>query len=369
MPNLTALDSVRASQQALLWSSAGVACFSGVVEDKLLRIRWNASLRNVFGLADKQVLRGGPLFNDCIAEIDRDKLQTDCNALIDSGVPINATIRIISSGAERRWRVVAERIGHSDRVVGFFQQHLAEVRFDQVPSVSNTRWQSVGRLTLLDEMASAMAHELNQPLAAIATFAQAGERLLNLPQPRLEKAREVFSEMAGQALRAGDLIRHMRSLIKRHPHHNTLLGLDEFIKGFVLVAEPMARTHHVEFSVPTEIPAVSLLLDVTQVQQVLLILFQNALDAVVDAETQFKSIALILAQHENKVIFTVADSGHGIAANTATQLFQPFFSTKENGTGLGLISARNILESYGSHLEYANQPQRGCKFWFALPVC
>jgi C4-dicarboxylate-specific signal transduction histidine kinase len=130
----------------------------------------------------------------------------------------------------------------------------------------------------------------------------------------------------------------------------------------------MARTHHVDFSIPAELPTEFVVVDVTQINQVLSILFQNALDAVNDNDAKKKSIEAIARMKDGKVIIAIADSGKGVAASAATQLFQPFFSTKENGTGLGLISARNILETYGSHLEFSNLPEGGCSFSFALPT-
>ncbi len=365
MADLSSSGSIRTAQQTMLWMAAGFACFSGTINKQHLRIRWNDSLRKLFALAPTQILRGGPLLNHYVIAEDRQRLQQACDALITMSIPIDDIIHINVNGMSKQLRVVVKRVEQSQRVVGFLHVQESTDTSWPVVHVSNSRWQSVGRLTLLDEVAAAMAHELNQPLAAIATFAQAGERLLNLPEPRLEKARQVFAEVAQQALRAGDLIRHMRSLIKRNPPGETQLSVKELIEGFGSLAGPMARIHRVEFSVPTEFPTVSVLVDVIQMHQVLLILFQNALDAVIDHESK-KSIAVTVEHRDSKIIIAITDSGKGISPSTVAKLFQPFFSTKETGTGLGLISARNILESYGSHLEYANLPNGGCKFWFSL---
>ena len=360
--------SLRYAQQSVLWSNALIACFVGTIEQQRLRIRWNEPLRKLYGLATNQKLRGGPILNSRVAKLDLHGLQQACDALVAESIPINATFHATINGSLKQLRVVAERVDASNRLAGFLQELESATTSDQLSHISSSRWQSVGRLTLVDEVASAMAHELNQPLAAITTFSQAGERLLSLPEPRLEKARQVFAEVAQQALRAGDLIRRMRGLIKRNPPTNASIRIAELISGFMSLAEPLARTHHVEVSTPTELPVTMVLVDVTQIHQVMLILFQNALDAVLSSEVNRKVISVEVQQSANKITMAVVDGGKGIAPTIAAQLFQPFFSTKEGGTGLGLISARNILESYGSHLEYANQPQGGCKFWFALPV-
>jgi len=264
-------------------------------------------------------------------------------------------------------RVVIKRSTDSNRIVGALIEYGAK-REDSVPPTSHNLWQSVGRLTLLDEVTSAMAHELNQPLTAISMFAQVGERVLSAPEPRLEKARQIFSDVSQQALRAGDLIHNMRSLVKRHAPSKIRLRVSDLLRGFASLAEPMARLHHVTFNLPPEVPVATVYVDATQINQVLSILFQNALDAVSHNDAKRKSISVTAEQVADKIIISVTDSGPGVAENAASQLFRAFFSTKENGNGLGLVSARNILEIYGSRLEFHNLPQGGCRFSFFLPI-
>lgn len=358
--------SLRDLQQSLLWSVSAVACFTGVIDQHQVRIRWNPSLRNAYGLLPSQSLRGGPLMNTRIDDGDRLRIAQACAALADSGISMDLMFKLNVSGSNKSFRVVAQRVKDTNQIVGVLQSCAAPS--EPALAISQSRWQSVGRLTLLDEVASAMAHELNQPLAAIATFSQAGERLLNLPEPRFEKAKEVFQEVSKQALRAGELIRHMRGLVKRHPPSRTRLSIAELCKGFAEIAEPIARNHHVEFKLANPLPSAMIEIDVAQINQVLGILFQNAVDALMDDSLSHKSIVLDAKLVEDKVAITVIDSGRGIDPGVVAQLFQPFFSTKENGTGLGLISARNILDIYGSRLEFVNLTSGGCKFAFSLPL-
>ncbi|HEX2586418.1 MAG TPA: ATP-binding protein, partial [Steroidobacteraceae bacterium] len=264
-------------------------------------------------------------------------------------------------------RVVVNRVAGTNRIVGVITECGAK-REELLAANSQNLWQSVGRLTLLDEVTSAMAHELNQPLAAISMFAQVGERMLSVPEPRLDKARQIFSDVSQQALRAGDLIHNMRNLVKRHPPSKIKLRVADLINGFVSLAQPMARTHHVEFVVPNTFPAAIVFVDVTQINQVLSILFQNALDAVGSSDARRKVIAVGAEQVNDKILISITDSGSGVADSATSQLFQAFFSTKENGNGLGLVSARNILEVYGSRIEFTNLTQGGCRFSFSLPV-
>ena len=362
-------DSValRDTQHSQLWSLAALACFTGVINKQQLRVRWNPSLRKIYGLSASQSLRGGPLNNNRILTAELQRIQQACDDLIAHNKPINLKFKIQVDGTVKLVRAIAERVNHSNRVSGILQQ-CAEKQDEPVLMVSQRRWQSVGRLTLLDEVTSAMAHELNQPLAAISMFAQVGGRMLASPEPPLDKVRQVFHDVSQQALRAGDLIHHMRSLVKRQPSRQIRLSVTELVRGFASLAEPMARTHHVEFTVPAEFPAEFVEADVAHINQVLSILFHNALDAVNSNELTRKSIAITTEMAEEKIVIAIMDSGKGIAESASARLFQPFFSTKENGTGLGLISARNILEIYGSHLQFTNLRQGGCRFWFALPV-
>jgi signal transduction histidine kinase len=359
--------SSRNLQQSLLWSVAAVVCFNGVIVNNRIQVRWNAALRGAFGLSRKQWLRGGPLSNARIDSVDRQKIALACNALINTHTPVDIRFHVYVGGNRKSFRIVMHQVHDSKSVIGLLQD-CGVVTNDMVPAISYSRWQSVGRLTLLDEVASAMAHELNQPLAAIATFSQAGERLLNQPEPRLEKAKQVFQEISQQALRAGDLIRNMRGLIKRQAPSTTRIRVGELIERFAITAQPMARTHHVEFLISTEIPSAYIEVDVTQITQVLAILFQNSLDALEQEGAKGKVIELAVGATNSAVSLSILDTGIGITADTAAQLFKPFFSTKDNGTGLGLISARNILETYGSRLEFANLPEGGCRFSFTLPT-
>lgn len=360
-------SSVRDTQQLLLWSVSAAACFNGSIDGRELRIRWNVALRSAFGLSPNQSLRGGPLQNTRIDLADREKIRRSCDALLESNSQIDMSFNAKINGNRKIFKIAIKRIPDTDRIVGVLQE-LGASSDDTATTISLSRWQSVGRLTLLDEVAAAMAHELNQPLAAIATFSQAGERLLNLPEPRFEKAKEVFQEVAKQALRAGELIRHMRGLVKRQPPNRMQLSVADLCRRFAEIAEPIARNHHVEFNLTDKLPDELLEIDVIQINQVLGILFQNAVDALMDDSLLRKTITLDAKLIGDKAVISVLDTGKGIPSSVTSQLFQPFFSTKDNGTGLGLISARNILDIYGSKLEFVNMDAGGCKFSFSLPL-
>ncbi len=230
--------------------------------------------------------------------------------------------------------------------------------------VSHERLENISRLALMGEMASGLAHEINQPLAAIATFAQAGERLLAMPEPRVERAQQILQEIAQQALRAGDIIRRMRSLVRRHDEQRERVSCRQLLDEFMIMADPMARAARVALSTRPEADALFIDVDASLVHTVLMILYQNALDAARDQADAKVVIEVLQVAHG--VEFAIVDSGSGISEAVALHLFQPFFSTKTKGTGLGLSACQKLLEHYGSRVQFANQP-RGCRFWFVLP--
>lgn len=359
-------------QQDLLWAVAAVVPFNGSCNDTQLEIRWSSALRALLRVSPRQRdLPISPVTNDWVVTEDRARLHQACAQLSAHGGLLDVFYRVqLPGGESKHLRVVAQTVGEATplRVVGLLQDCTQSVIAERNLQASQDRLQRLGQLTLLGEVASGLAHELNQPLAAIATFAQAGERLLGLPEPRLEKAQQVFKEVSQQALRAGDIIRRMRGLIKRRAAQFEVAEASTLIKEFLLMAEPMAHAQQVRLHSRVEVDSQRVAVDATQIQQALMILFRNALDAVREIGGERAQVGIAATLDSGGVLLAVEDQGPGISAEAAAQLFHPFFSTKDNGTGLGLISARNILEAHGSRLEFINLPEYGCRFWFVLPL-
>jgi C4-dicarboxylate-specific signal transduction histidine kinase len=310
------------------------------------------------------------LFNAQVAKEDVTLLRQAVSRLLEKGEAMDVRYSVGHGDDQRCLQVhaILQAGTGRPRVIGVFRNCTQNAVAERQLQASQERLQSVGRLTLLGEVASGLAHELNQPLAAITTFAQAGERLLGLPEPRLEKAQQVFREVTQQALRAGEIIRHMRSLIKRRAYQIESVSAGELMHEFLAMAEPMARAAQVQLVTRIEVEDRIMRVDVSQIHQAMMILFQNALDATRERESAAAPrVRVELLAREQGVEYVIEDQGPGVSETVATQLFKPFFSTKESGTGLGLSSCRSILDSYGSRLSYVNLPDGGCRFWFVLP--
>jgi two-component system sensor kinase FixL len=237
------------------------------------------------------------------------------------------------------------------------QQRLQELQSELV---------HMARFTALGEMASTLAHELNQPLTAAASYLNGARRLLDQEKAEnLPVVRDAVDRAAQQALRAGQIIRRLREFVARgeaEPKIESVVKLIEDASALALVGakETGARVmFHFD-------PSVELVLaDKVQIQQVLLNLIRNAVEAMQESARRDLTISS-QRQNSESVIITVADTGSGIAAEIRDQLFQPFVTTKRHGMGVGLSISRTIMESHGERLWVEPNPQGGSIFKLTL---
>jgi two-component system, LuxR family, sensor kinase FixL len=226
----------------------------------------------------------------------------------------------------------------------------------------------MSRLTAMGEMASALAHELNQPLAAIANYMKGSRRLLeNRQDQSLSPVRDAMEKAAEQALRAGDIIRRLRDFVSRGESERRVEDAKKLIEEASALALVGAKDKgvRVQFAFAPRLNYV--LADRVQVQQVLLNLIRNAIDAMENAPTRELVVATSPAP-DNMVEISVADTGGGIAPEIANQLFQPFVTTKSQGMGVGLSISRTIIESHGGSITQRPNPAGGTIFTFTLPA-
>jgi two-component system sensor kinase FixL len=226
----------------------------------------------------------------------------------------------------------------------------------------------MSRLTAMGEMASALAHELNQPLAAIANYMKGSRRLLENRQDQgLSPVRDAMEKAADQALRAGDIIRRLRDFVSRGESERRVEDVKKMIEEASALALVGAKDKgvRVRFAFAPRLNYV--LADKVQVQQVLLNLIRNAIDAMETTSTRELVVATSPAS-DNMIEISVADTGGGIAPEIADQLFQPFITTKSHGMGVGLSISRTIIESHGGSITQRPNPGGGTIFTFTLPV-
>jgi len=225
------------------------------------------------------------------------------------------------------------------------------------------------RIATMGEMTAALAHELNQPLAAILSNAQAATRFLSAPHPDLDEVRDILHDIADDDTRAGEVIRRIRSLVKKDPTELRPLDLNALLKEVIgllhsdAVIRGIVVLHELEPFLP------EILGDRIQLQQVVLNLVLNAFDAMRDGLARDRAVIIRSRQVDSEVLVTVCDCGPGIPPEEMDRLFEPFRSTKPGGLGLGLSISRSIVASHGGRMWAENNATRGATFGFSLPVC
>ncbi|HYD11466.1 MAG TPA: PAS domain S-box protein [Allosphingosinicella sp.] len=225
----------------------------------------------------------------------------------------------------------------------------------------------VSRLTALGEMASALAHELNQPLSAIANYLQGSGDLLDREPVPKDKLKGALQKATDQAVRAGEIIRRLRDFVARGEADRHVESLPKLIEEASALALVGAKEHGVSVRYAMD-PEVDLVLaDRVQIQQVVLNLIRNAIDAMEESATRRLTIAVRRAAPDLAEI-EVADTGPGISPEIADQLFQPFVTTKRTGMGVGLSISRTIVEAHGGRLRADSNPDGGATFSFTLPM-
>jgi PAS domain S-box-containing protein len=226
----------------------------------------------------------------------------------------------------------------------------------------------VTRVTTLGELTASIAHEVNQPLAAIVTNGEACLRFLNRGEPDLNEVRGAVVCMIDDSRRAGEVIQHVRALGRKSDLQMADLDINGLIEEVILLVHREVRDHGVSLRRELSPVPTPVLGDRVQLQQVIINLVMNGMEAMAAVADRPRDLLIRSRQEADQVLVAVKDSGVGIAPENVDRLFSSFFTTKSNGMGMGLTISRTIIEAHGGRLwATANVPQ-GAVFQFSLPT-
>jgi two-component system sensor kinase FixL len=227
----------------------------------------------------------------------------------------------------------------------------------------------VSRVTTVGTLAGALAHEINQPLTAIMSNAQAAKRFLEAEEPNINELREILSDIVDDTTRSSDIIQQLRDFMKKGEIEAVPININTTIQEVINLTQRDAENRKMAIKLDTNKNLPDVMGDKIQLQQVILNLVINGFDAMMSQEPGSRELVIRTEQDEGDNIHVeVSDTGIGIEEQNLEQIFEPFVSTKPEGMGLGLSINRYIINAHNGHMWAVNNPDQGATLHFTLPV-
>ena len=261
------------------------------------------------------------------------------------------------------------RFGDQRHFVGLIRDLTAQQAAEEEVTRHREQLSHVGRLTVMGEMAAAMAHELNQPLSAISNYTGACLRLLDRDETCGEEIVSALGSIEKQAHRAAEVIRRIRDFARSRAVQREPIEVSELIAEILPLAAMDAKANHTDLHINIDKKLPTIMVDRVEIQQVVLNLMRNGVDAMRDVPDADRRLDLrIWLEDPEHIRISITDRGTGVSEEAAEQLFTPFFTTKGSGMGLGLAISRSIIKAHGGRLEFENNPICGATFDILLPT-
>jgi C4-dicarboxylate-specific signal transduction histidine kinase len=312
-------------------------------------------------------------FPDALAAVhpaDREEVNRTVQKALAANLELDLEYRTISRDGEVRWIATRGRPDHGNYgqwlgiVLDITDRKQAQIQAAQ----DRNALQHMSRVSMLGQMSSSIAHELNQPLGAIQNNAGAAEILIKADPPKLGKVTEILGDIKRDSQRASDVIARIRRLLRKSRLEMQATDLNEVIDETVKMVAAEASSKDVFLAAEFEPGLPKVTADRVELQQVILNLVLNALDAMRDQPVE-KSVLTIRSRrvNEREAEVSVTDSGHGIPAESIESMFDAFVTTKPGGLGLGLAISRTIVETHGGYIHAEHAPGGGAVIRFTVP--
>ncbi len=275
-----------------------------------------------------------------------------------------ASVHVVTHSA-----ITHDQHGTPDLIIAQVEDLTAEMQAKEAERIHQDRLTHVARLSTLGEMTAGIAHEINQPLTAIAMYARSSVRMLEAGTPKPERLQEALEKLSAQSLRAGAVIDRVQRLVRKQESKFETVRVNDLISDILRLAESDARVNDTQISLDlaADLPTVDA--DPIQIQQVLLNLIRNGIDAMREIGCRHGNrVEISTRAVDDLVEVSVSDLGCGVGAELTETIFTPFATTKPNGMGIGLTMCRSIIRAHGGQLNYWNNPDHGATFCFQLPT-
>jgi PAS domain S-box-containing protein len=341
---------------------------------------WELDLRKreIWATNRRRTLLGWPAsgqgtFENFISRVhpdDRERIRQMIDDVTEEGKDYESEFRLILPDGIVRWMaargsVYFDENGKPARLLGISIDITAQKQAEE----ASRNLAHASRLAAIGELSASIAHEINQPLGAILSNADAAELLLESESPPLDEVRKILTDIRNDDLRASEIIRHIRLLTRKHVMRMESLDVNEVAGEVVRLMETEARRRNVPLRTKFTAAPATIFGDRVHLQQVLMNLILNGMEAMADTPESERCIFVrTAADEERRVEVSVTDSGHGIPPEKLPRLFESFFTTKENGMGLGLAIARSIVDAHQGRISAENKSGGGATFRFDLPL-
>jgi PAS domain S-box-containing protein len=365
-----ALERVQAAYLAEAQSLSHTGSFAWMVGDG--EIVWSEECARIYGYAPAHK----PTVEALMAMVhpdDRARVQQSYERVVEAGNQIDTEHRLVlADGATKYVHVVAHAIaenGHGRQFVGALmdvtETRLAQEQLQQ----AQANLAHVARVTTLGQLTASIGHEVNQPLAAIVTNGEAAQRFLRRDPPDLDEVRDALTGMIAEGRRASEIVKRIRSMVQKDTARTVPVDVNALLsESASLVQREVAANRVVlQLEFTPGLPPVPG--DAVQLQQVVINLMVNAIQAMADIEGRMRRLVLRSSLDEaGAITVAVQDSGPGFSEDKAAQLFDAFYTTKSDGMGMGLSICRTIIEAHGGRITATAVEGEGAIFSFSLPV-